>query len=695
MHLRYFFPVSGFLLSLSLLAGCGVSTIPSPQAISSGSPMVSAAVKGSAFGGQQPLKDSLITVWAAGNTGYGSTATALARTYTDSSGGFGFAPGTYTCPTADTPVYITAQGGDPGIGYANPALMLAAGIGPCSGAPYVNVTINEITTVATAYALAQFFTPALGAGSTDSFGSPADMSGVMAMSNTHTLATLVNVAAGSANASTSTITIESAKINSLASILAACVNSSGKSGACTQLFAATTVAGGTAPADTLQAAVQIARYPYRNVMALYYLSPTIPPFVGLTTMPNDWTLAIGYTSPNFGLSVSGTSASGSSSNIDIDASGHIWFPSTRQGASGIGSFDPTSNTFSGPYLTTLVQPQYLTIDQSGTLWASDMGSTQIGGLNTTSPSSSGTIAIGMPTQAISTSSNNTVYFGYMNSGSYPSSVTLGGSYLGAIAATRATWSGVSEVSNPSTAIMPFGLAGIGNIDVLNSNSGVSSPCSLGIDVNVLGSVIYGTFVQTGSPCQSGGGAVTTGGTDIISIASTFNQICSVALLNCFQPTVPLSQPQGVAVDGAGNLWIANAGNASVSTLSAANTLYPTTSTVAYQHGPGFGGTMTIPYGVAIDRAGNVWISNASCPANGLSCSATSFTLSELVGAAAPTITPLSMQMGGAMSGTKPSEIGAHPAVTPLKLNTGRLGGAASHTALPQNVPVVFRPTGSQ
>jgi hypothetical protein len=105
--------------------------------------------------------------------------------------------------------------------------------------------------------------------------------------------------------------------------------------------------------------------------------------------------------------------------------------------------------------------------------------------------------------------------------------------------------------------------------------------------------------------------------------------------------------------------------------------------------------MTIPYGVAIDQAGNVWTSNASCPANGLACSATSFTLSELVGAAAPTITPLSMQLGGAMAGTKPSEIGAHPAVTPLTLNTGRLGGAASHKALPQNVPVVIRPTGSQ
>jgi hypothetical protein len=54
-----------------------------------------------------------------------------------------------------------------------------------------------------------------------------------------------------------------------------------------------------------------------------------------------------------------------------------------------------------------------------------------------------------------------------------------------------------------------------------------------------------------------------------------------------------------------------------------------------------------------------------------------------------------MQMGGAMAGAKPSEIVARPEVMPLKLNMGRLGGAASHTALPQNVPVVIRPTGSQ
>jgi hypothetical protein len=66
--------------------------------------------------------------------------------------------------------------------------------------------------------------------------------------------------------------------------------------------------------------------------------------------------------------------------------------------------------------------------------------------------------------------------------------------------------------------------------------------------------------------------------------------------------------------------------------------------------------MTSPYAVAIDGSGNIWFANASCITTGTKeCTPTSFTLSEIIGAAGPTITPLSAQMvgNGSLVGTRP------------------------------------------
>jgi hypothetical protein len=136
-------------------------------------------------------------------------------------------------------------------------------------------------------------------------------------------------------------------------------------------------------------------------------------------------------------------------------------------------------------------------------------------------------------------------------------------------------------------------------------------------------------------------------------------ICS-AQYGCFYSSIPgfFSQPEGLATDGYGDEWNANAGNASVGTF------YPTGNTstpyeaaanaVPYLHGSANGATMTTPYGVAIDGSGNLWVSNASCVTNTATlCTPTAFVLSELIGVAGPTITPLANQDGGVFAGTEP------------------------------------------
>ena len=64
----------------------------------------------------------------------------------------------------------------------------------------------------------------------------------------------------------------------------------------------------------------------------------------------------------------------------------------------------------------------------------------------------------------------------------------------------------------------------------------------------------------------------------------------------------LNSPQGVAVDQAGNVWVANAGNNSVSQFAATGA--PISGTTGYTAG------INAPYAVAIDQAGHAWVANS-------------------------------------------------------------------------------------
>ncbi len=63
-----------------------------------------------------------------------------------------------------------------------------------------------------------------------------------------------------------------------------------------------------------------------------------------------------------------------------------------------------------------------------------------------------------------------------------------------------------------------------------------------------------------------------------------------------------SSPYGIAIDNTGNIWVTNAGDNSVTELSPTSTpgIYQTNTT----YGVGY-----YPYGIAIDASGNVWVVN--------------------------------------------------------------------------------------
>ncbi len=642
------------------LTGCGAGT-------SFSNPSTSVGFKGKVFGGQQPVANAAITVWEVGSATYGSAATSLATTTSGADGTFSFSDGSYTC-SAGEQVYITASGGNSAsLAYTNPNIMLVTGLGDCAAAQSATVEINEVTTVATAFALAQFFTPALGTTSTDSFGTPGADLGAFTNSNQYTIPMLIDIPTGTVNPNNATTTIEAAKIYTIANILAACVNDAADFTNCNTLYQNTTLPGlgNPVPSDTLQAAVQMSRYPYLNVSNLFQLASSKPPFIGLATPPNDWTVGVSYTTSDYALGVVGGAASNAvpgvlsatSATIDIDAGGYIWFPSNLTSKVGIAYFDPTLMTFNGPYVSKLtstvtspfVQPQYVAIDSLGLVWASDVSYSTIGYTDTALPggifTASSAVAPGVTLGPIAADASSNVYVAVDDLASGPYLESVGGTF---------TPDGLLDD-------MPTGL--------LSSGFATTSATGAACDIEIIAGDTPYVLVTTSNSgtCVSGGIVSTVTDSELLSTATSLNEICRGIAGTCSTLPAPydkaLNLPEGIATDGAGNEWIANSGNASVYLMGGTYSGYSPLSPVDYVHDAANGNTMTTPYAIAIDGSGNVWIANASCVTTTSSfCTPGPFVLSELIGAAGPTITPLSAQMiyDGALVGMPPGTVAVPP-----------------------------------
>ena len=282
--------VWGVLLTMALLlCGCGYSG----QAVSANGVM---ALGGAVNGGDQPVSGASIQLYAAGSSGVASAAQPLLSTpvQTDSSGKFSIAE-SYNCPSPSTLVYVVARGGNPGLagGASNAALTLTAMAGTCSALSSAPLVVNEVTTVGTVWPLAQYMASAtnVGAAANDA-GFAAAVASVPEFINSAKGISPGTPAANSYFA-------ESAKLYSLADVLAGCVNSAGgKAGdgsACGSLFALATPAGGAAPTDTMTAAIHIAQNPDNGVNGIFGLvggdasfTPTV------ATAPTDWTLTLSY-----------------------------------------------------------------------------------------------------------------------------------------------------------------------------------------------------------------------------------------------------------------------------------------------------------------------------------------------------------------------------------------------------------------
>ena len=275
--------------AFALLAGCtSVATRDSFNA-----PQIAAGRSGAVHGGQQPISGAAIQLYAVGTTADGSAATPLlTQTVTSDATGSFTITGLYTCAPSDL-LYLTATGGSPGLGSgaANPNIALMAALGPCANlTPSLFITVNEVTTVAAVYALEPYIgsPSAIGSSSTDILASAFTLASQFA-----------NISSGSSPGTGVPLgfSVPTAQINTIANIVASCVNSSGgiagDGSPCGSLFALTTPQSGPTPTDTVSAILNLARNPALNTAALFNLATAIPVFQPANpTPPSDLSVAL-------------------------------------------------------------------------------------------------------------------------------------------------------------------------------------------------------------------------------------------------------------------------------------------------------------------------------------------------------------------------------------------------------------------
>jgi streptogramin lyase len=625
-------------LSALVLSGCGGAAKLTPTEIDS-NPVGGAALSGRVHGGQNPISGASVYLYAANTTGSGGPGESKSTSNqsislltsgtqdgsghyyvtTGSDGSFSVT-GDYSCPSANSQLYLFAVGGNSGAG-TNSAAGLLAGLGTCSAVvaspPYV--VMNEVSTIATAFAVAGFATDATHISSSGSMLAEQDIANAFeAIPNLETLGTgvaLTSTPSGIGTAPQKTV-------NTLANVLAGCINSAGPtSSPCTTLF--DNEANDGLPTETASAAICLAQNPAKAISTIYDLQTAGAPFQpSLTALPNDLSLSISYAATN--LYTPNWPA--------VDASGNVWVSVGATSSAGhngtLMEFSPSGQLISGAggYNSGLTDPYRVAIDHLGNPWVLNDNSGSYA-LAEFGPS-------GTPGSTFTNGlSNQPEDFAFDKSGDIWIANFEGGS--------GSTQGSIMEL-NSSGGTIQSGLTG----------GGVDGPIGLAIDVS--GNVWAGNFYDGISEFTSAGvaksgvnGIEGAGGGDedeFIAIGLSGDvwavgfDAGGVTELNSSGTILSSSggyeggsnfYPADVATDGAGNVWVTNYVNNSVSEWSPAGFPVGNTGAANGLTGP----EMADPWGLAIDGSGNVWVAN-------LGATGTAGTVTEFIGVAVPIVTPV-------------------------------------------------------
>ena len=579
-------------------------------------------VNGRVHGGQQAVVGAHIQLYVAGNTGNGSAASPLLTTSVLSGADGGFSiTGDYSCPSSTSQVYLVATQGNPGLGAGgnNPALAMMAALGNCGNLmPTQFIWINEVTTVAAAWALAPFTADIthIGASATNYNGAANTQSG---LANAFLNAQLIaDTSTGNTATLPGNLTTEPGKIYALADAVAACINSDGSSmSPCNALFAAATPSGGTTPANTWDAAINIVKNPGNNVAGVYGAIGSTPPFASsLTQAPNDWTLS---------LTVTGGGVS-SPESVAVDGQGNVWVADFN---GAVSAFSAQGTALSGsPFGNTSILGEDfgLAIDPSDNVWVtveeiprhgSSRGSV-VKLLGVSSGSSIGTATVFSDTSinfpyAVAADSNGNIFIAN-------NTVVVGSGGTNAVMLNPTTSTYTQLAGNGmvqgATALIPDASHGVWITSGTDySVTHINSDGTLAAVVDCCGPTSAVALDNSGKVWMANSIDTSDNPADDTDSGSVALLGADGSIIQDFITSGGITNPSGIVLDAARNVWISNLHSTNpdsnfetISELSGTTSSSPGTA-ISPSTGYGLDAQLLLPYGLAVDPSGNVWVSN--------------------------------------------------------------------------------------
>ena len=527
-----------------MLSGC-------PSSGSGNSTVINGAVSTGGSSPPQAIGSATVVIYQV----QGGVSTVVTQTTSDGAGNFSVKIPSNSANTTSTPILYYA------VASKSPSVQLMASLG--SG-PISAVRINELTTVASAYAFAQFFTSTYSiAGSAVPLSVAAGMAENLVSALSGTASSVIQTSPNGYETNTWSA------LGTLANVLASCTQ--GISNACTNLFALTASSNGLTPTTTLQAMVNIALNPTANVTGIYNLGSVItsysPALTGSqgpsSTAPlqklDAWTMAVKVNN-----SGSASCPFGGPANVAFDVNGYAWINNnvvqgTPNSANCLIVLKPNGQPANG-LLNTATSPITgggilgsgfgVAIDKLGYIWSGSFGwgnavptsgiVAKLSSLGVPISSASGYTAGLLRVQGVAVDQSNNVWMASYGNNAvvvYPNQTTTPLTYV-------------------DSNIEPFGMA-------ITSDG-------------------YAWVTYTGSNTVSK------------------LRFTSGVVSKLFTVTLPTgSSPKGVAVDSLGNAWVAAGKSSTVYAINSSGTIVGTYT------GQGING----PWGISLDAKGNVWVSN--------------------------------------------------------------------------------------
>lgn len=291
-----------------------------------------ATLAGTVHAAGKPLSGAQVVLYH----GSGSAAERVGEATTREDGAFTLA---YSAPPSGI-LYAEAHG----VGDNAERLRLLAVVGVGDGGAILpkttdTVALNELTTVAATFALTQFIQ------GPDIFGPNPGLENAAATS--FNLADPATGAAGGVitDANNGANNDSLTTLNTIANLVSLCADSA--SASCGEFLELATAPGGTAPTDTVQAVLNLAKNPTLSTEPLATLAQTGATYTpALAAAPQAWLLALLFTDTN--LYASG--------RIAIDSRGNVWSnnnwqPGTTTGSNNINALNPLGAPILGSPIT--------------------------------------------------------------------------------------------------------------------------------------------------------------------------------------------------------------------------------------------------------------------------------------------------------------------------------------------------------